>query len=187
MIADQPRVVAAVVLTGCASVALMAWLVVQVGVAAATRPWISDVIHPMVMGGALVGVWVVFVSLYRGTMEASYRSITPWWIKAPGVFLIGLCMFNATALLGGAVTTFPYAGVFASFELRHSLRTLAGQLSINTIGLTIMMLTIWMLQDRFEPNALWPLVIGWGTTLSAVALVYGKGLGRPRDTDDYSV
>lgn len=156
-----------------------------ISVAAITRPWINSVTHPLAIGVALIVIWIVFVRFHRGTSEPGYRSITPWWIKAPAVFCIGLCLFNATALLGGAVTTFPYAGTFASYELRYSLRTLAGQLAINCIALIAMMLTIWGTQSHFEPDSLWPLIIGWVAALMVVAVVFSRNFGGPRASGDH--
>ena len=79
----------------------------------------------------VIGLWFLGLYLYKPIHDAGHRSPTPWWIKVPGVFCIGLCLYFLTGLMGGAVASFPYAGVFTSYEMRRSLRILAGQFMIN--------------------------------------------------------
>lgn len=125
----------------------------------------------------LVG-WGIFVRLYKPAAHAPHPATAPWWIKLPTVATLAFFIFCLKDLLAGAVATFPYAGVFTSYEMRHNLRTLAGQFSINVLGMMGMLLTIrtLQLQGVAEP---WPLLGGWLTVIPLVGLIYWLGLGRP--------
>lgn len=114
---------------------------------------------------------------YRPMHQPGHRSRTAWWIKAPLVMLVGLVMYNLTGLLAGAVTTFPYAGTFTSYESRHSLRTLAGQFSINSAGIWASMVVMWIIQDHLPGR--WPLAPGILAAVLVLAAIYRAGLGRP--------
>lgn len=112
--------------------------------------------------------WVLGVLLYRPREEPGHRSRTAWWVKAPLIFAIAIGVYNATDLLAGGVGMFPYAGVFTSYESRHSLRTLAGQFTINSLGLLMCLLTIHLAEQAGVPvvGALlmgWVPVVGWIT------------------------
>lgn len=128
--------------------------------------------------GASFLLWCIGVWLYRPIHEPGHRGKTPWWLKAPLIFVIALVIFSLTALLGGAVTTFPYAGVFTSYEMRHSPRTLAGQYTINNISFLLMFTTIWALQERV--SVVTSLLGGWVVLLIALGLIYKLGFGRPQ-------
>jgi hypothetical protein len=132
---------------------------------------------------AVLAFWATMVWRYRPIDEPGHRGAMPWWLKAPVVFIVGLVMYNLTGLMGGAVFTFPYAGVFTSYESRHSLRTLAGQFTINTLGIWSLVVTIWWTQSALPFP--WPVLPGLGAMLLALALVHGLRLGRPdaADTD----
>jgi hypothetical protein len=111
-----------------------------------------------VAGAALAG-WLLALMAYRPRVEPGHRSRTAWWVKAPLIFAIAMGVYNATDLLAGGVGMFPYAGIFASYESRHSLRTLAGQFTINALGLLGCLLTIHLAEGRVP--APWPLLLGW--------------------------
>lgn len=127
---------------------------------------------------AIIGVagWVLNLRLYRPTAQPDHRSKTPWWMKAPLIFTIAMLVYNATHLLAGAVGTFPYAGVFTSYEMRHSLRTLAGQFTINALGILLCMLVIAVTAPYLASP--WPIVLGWMPMLGWTALVHWLEIGR---------
>ena len=127
---------------------------------------------------AAIGVagWVLNLRLYRPSAQPDHRSKTPWWVKAPMIFGIAMVIYNATQLLAGAVGTFPYAGVFTSYEMRHSLRTLAGQFTINAMGILLCMLVIAVTQTHLASP--WPVVLGWVPMLGWTGLVHWLGIGR---------
>jgi hypothetical protein len=80
-------------------------------------------------------------------------------VKAPLIFAIAIGVYNATGLLAGGVGMFPYAGIFASYETRHSLRTLAGQFTLHVPGLLMCLLTIAATESRLPAPV--PLLLGW--------------------------
>jgi hypothetical protein len=127
----------------------------------------------------VLALWVVAYKLYQPVHEAGERSLTAWYIKAPGVFVIGIGIYFLTGLMGGAVTSFPYAGVFTSYELRRSLRTLAGQFTVNTVTNWFMLVAMWIAQEYMNP--LGTLAVGWVVVLSGLAVVYGLNLGRAKE------
>ncbi len=153
-----------------------------VALAAAVRP--LRTVSPLWIAALFVALWLLHVATYRPAHEPGGRSTTPWWLKMPIVFGVGLVMYASTSTLLGAVTTFPYAGVFTSFEMRQSLRTLAAQFTINAVGIILMMVTIWALEPRWPGP--WPLLAGWGVLLLTVTMIYRLGLGRAATvaTDD---
>ncbi|MCE9591362.1 MAG: hypothetical protein K8S99_12650 [Planctomycetes bacterium] len=127
--------------------------------------------------GALA-LWMLGVWLYRPIHERGHRSKAPWWIKSPIIFAITLVIISLTSLLSGAVTTFPYAGVFTSYEMRHSPRTLAGQYTINNLSFLFMFPVIWLLDGRIAtPLAL---LAGWVVLLVSLGTIYKMGLGKPQ-------
>jgi hypothetical protein len=121
--------------------------------------------------------WLVALATYRPRDEPTHRSRTAWYVKAPLIFALAMVIYNTTGLLAGAVGLFPYAGVFASYESRHSLRTLAGQFTLNALGLLMCLLTIHVVEGRL-PAPL-PLVLGWVSVVAWAGLVQWLGLGKP--------
>jgi hypothetical protein len=120
--------------------------------------------------------WVLGVVLYRPREEPGHRSRTAWWVKAPLIFAIAMGVYNATDLLAGGVGMFPYAGVFTSYESRHSLRTLAGQFTINSLGLLMCLVTI-HLAERAGVPVLGALFLGWVPVIAWIALVRWRRWG----------
>lgn len=138
---------------------------------------VPDVPFLWMCAGAFL-LWVLGAWLYRPIHEPGHRGKTPWWIKSPIVFVIALVIFSLTSLLSGAVTTFPYAGVFTSYEMRHSPRTLAGQYTVNNLSFLLMFMTIWSLEGR-APSPL-PLLAGWAVLLVSLTMIYKMGVGKPQ-------
>jgi hypothetical protein len=126
--------------------------------------------------GVVFVLWALGASLYRPIHEPGHRSRAPWYVKMPVVFPIALVLFSLKELLRGAVTTFPYAGVFTSYEMRHSPRTLAGQYTINNISFLLMFVVIWRLERYGTAIAL---LAGWAVLLAALTVIYRLGIGKP--------
>jgi hypothetical protein len=136
--------------------------------------------HPP--GWAAVGfaaLWVLGWWLYRPKLEAGQRATAPWPIKLATTFCLALGIFTMTSLLAGAVTTFPYAGVFTSYEMRRCLRTLAGGYMINIGAFAAMMMTIWVFQAVWPLPGLWPLAPGWAVVAASLLLIHRLRLGQP--------
>ncbi len=127
------------------------------------------------IAAAALPAWLLALATYRPRSEPGHRSRTPWFIKAPLIFTIAIAVYNATTLLAGGVGMFPYAGIFASYESRHSLRTLAGQFTLNALGLLACLLTIHLAEGRIP--APWPLALGWLPVLAWAAVVRRMKMG----------
>jgi len=129
----------------------------------------------------LAGIWLamylVAARAMRGVDEPGHRSAAPWQVKAPTIFSIALVVYMLRDLLAGAVTTFPYAGVFTSYEMRRSLRTLATQFTINVISIASMIACMRATQ-AYLPGY-WPLAVGWLAVFATLGVIYGLGLGKP--------
>jgi hypothetical protein len=123
--------------------------------------------------------WLLGWRLYRPMLEPGQRATAPWPIKLAVTFTLALGIFTMTSLMAGAVTTFPYAGVFTSYEMRRCLRTLAGQYMINIAAFAAMMMTIWCFQMWWRLPEPWPLLPGWLAVASVLLLLYGLKLGQP--------
>jgi hypothetical protein len=134
---------------------------------------------PVMMAAVLV-LWSLASWLYHPIHEPGHRSRAPWYVKVPIVFPIAIGLFSLKKVLLGAVTTFPYAGVFTSYEMRHSPRTLAGQYTINNISFMLMFLTIWKLDEAEAPKPV-PLLAGWVVVLTALLTIYKLGIGQPKE------
>lgn len=130
----------------------------------------------LLVAGLAMVAWAIGVLLYHPKPGVDHRSRSPWWIKAPAIFVIAMCIYNATHLLAGAVGLFPYAGVFTSYEMRHSLRTLAGQFTINSIGIFLCLLTIAAAQPHMPAPA--ALLLGWLPVIACVGVMRTKRFQR---------
>lgn len=123
--------------------------------------------------------WLAALWWHQPRHEEGQRATAPWPLKLSCVFVLALGIFSLTDLLAGAVTTFPYAGVFTSYEMRRCLRTLAGQYMINIAAFAAMITTIWAVQTWTPLPGLWPLLPGWLAVAASLWLIYRLGLGRP--------
>lgn len=126
-------------------------------------------------------IWLVTLLFYRPQEQPEHRSFAAWYVKAPLIFVIAIGIYNATGLLAGGVGMFPYAGIFASYEMRHSLRTLAGQFTLHVPGLLLCLLTIAATESHLPAPA--PLLLGWVPVVTWAWLVRRLGLGRCTDVD----
>ncbi len=124
-----------------------------------------------------LAAYLVAARSMRGVDEPGHRSTAPWQVKAPSIFSIALVVYVLRDLLAGAVTTFPYAGVFTSYEMRKSLHTLAVQFTINVISIASMIGCMYATQNHL--SGYWPLVAGWVAVFISLGLIYGFGIGKP--------
>lgn len=142
--------------------------------AMALRPLAALSLLPI--AAVMLVIWLVTVVFYKPSPEPDYRSRTHWYVKAPLIFAIAMGVYNATGLLAGGVGMFPYAGMFASYEMRQSLRTLAGQFTLHVVGLLMCLLTIAVTEKHLPPPV--PLLLGWVPVLIWAWAVRRLGLGR---------
>ncbi len=124
-------------------------------------------------------MWGASMVFYRGVQEEGHRSRSPWYVKMPLVFVIALCIYSITGLLAGAVTTFPYAGVFTSYEMRKSLRTLAGQYMVNNLSFILMFVAIAAAEHQHWSRPI-SLLTGWVAMIVTIWIIYGLGWGAPK-------
>ena len=121
------------------------------------------------------------VGFYHPIEEPGHRSRAPWWVvKGPAVFVIAIVVFSLPTLLAGAVMSFPYAGVFTSYEMRYSPRTLAGQYTINSIGFLLLFVAVWLSEKFFPQGSIFALLPGWIVILTVLGIIYHFGIGRPK-------
>jgi len=130
---------------------------------------------------AIVVAWSLVASRYRPTTEHAPPARAPAWIKAPLVFVIALVLYRLTDLIAGAVVTFPYAGVFTSFEMRRALRTLAGQFTLNGAAFLAMITTMHVAERLAGLAWPWPILPGVLIDLAVLGVIYRFGIGRPGD------
>ena len=85
-------------------------------------------------------VWVVALAagglalLVPARREASHRSALPAYLKVPLVLLLVAGVVMLKEQLRGFMPTFPFATVFAVYESRRSLHTLASRFPIFLVG-----------------------------------------------------
>lgn len=125
----------------------------------------------------VVVIWLIAMRRYRASDEPGHRSTAPWWLKLPIIFCVAMVIFSLTGLLAGAVTTFPYAGVFTSYEMRKSLRTLAGQFTINVVAFVLMVATVWFVDQLDILPHPWELAPAWVVMMLTIAAIYRLRLG----------
>jgi hypothetical protein len=155
--------------TSVAGYIFMAWLV---------KDWMKQV--PLIPAMLVVlALWFVLFKMYRGVQEEGHRTKSPWYVKLPLVFAIALGIYSLTGLLAGAVTTFPYAGVFTSYEMRRSLRTLAGQYMVNNLAFVALFAAIALAEHLQWPKPL-PLVVGWVVVILVIWMIYALKWGAPK-------
>lgn len=96
--------------------------------------------------------------------EPAHRSPLPVWIKAPLVFLLVAGIVLAKKPLRGFMPSFPMVTVFAVYEARHSLYTLASRMSIFLLAFVPMLILCRLLIPYTDPTvseALVGLAVGW--------------------------
>jgi hypothetical protein len=116
---------------------------------------------------------------YKPIPEDGHRSRSPWYVKLPLIYVIAVCIYSITSLLAGAVSTFPYAGVFTSYEMRRSLRTLAGQYTINNFSFLAMFVAIALGEHWAWPKPM-PLAAGWVAIIVTIWAIYFFEWGKPK-------
>jgi len=112
--------------------------------------------------------------------EPGYRTSLPPWVKLPLTTGIVLLLLATKQVLRGFVATFPYVGVFAVYEARHSLWTLARQMPVFIVAAVPMMTLIRLTTPRLGlPGAL---TAGWVAFLFVLSALYHTRLVRtPRN------
>ena len=141
--------------------------------------------------GILIGLWVprndlaFWISLslvvpllivlrvtLKPVYEPGHRTRLPWYVKAPIILAVVLAVVAAKEPLRGFMPTFPFVGMFAVYESRHSLRTLIRQFVRFCIGFMGLLTTMRLLGPVIPESLLWlrllcGLIVGAGVYLIA--------------------
>ncbi len=107
-----------------------------------------------------LAAWLLFVLLYKHTVEKKAEApakIQPI-LKLPVVTLLAFVLLSLKSYLAGIVVTFPFSGVFAVVESRHTLRTLAAVFTRNSIAILGLFLVMHSLDSI---NLGLRILIGW--------------------------
>ena len=160
------------------ALAIGASVTCYIGTAILIKSWIVTV--PLVLSTVMVTLmWAAGSWSYKPIHEEGHRGKSPWYLKLPVVFAIALVIYSLTGLLGGAVTTFPYAGVFTSYEMRRNLRTLAGQYMVNNLSFIAMFVAI-AVAEHSGANRFVALLAGWIVVIVLIWGIYALGWGKPK-------
>ncbi|MHB9130312.1 MAG: hypothetical protein ACYDBB_04360 [Armatimonadota bacterium] len=109
------------------------------------------------VGVILLALLLLKLTPYRN--EPGHREPLPVYIKLPLTALITILLVLMKQGLQGFMSLFPMVGVFAAYEARHSLWTMARQIPILVFTLVPLILT-----SRFTQPLVglgWSLVLGW--------------------------
>ena len=141
-------------------------LYVIVGYFAVTYIEVSFEVSLVVYGIA----WLLFALMYKHKVQKSVvtkKKLKPI-TKFSFVSVMAFILFSLKGYLAGIVVTFPFSGVFAVIESKHTLRTLAATFTRNSIGILAMLATIFYLSDT---SLLLKVMAGWASYLVVVAVV----------------
>jgi hypothetical protein len=119
---------------------------------------------------ALALTGLVLMRIVPERREAGHRTALPLVWKLPLTVFIVLAIVAMKGVLRGVMTFFPFVGVFAVYEARHSLWTLGWRCFTLILLLSLMLGTIRIFQDRLGLGA--ALALGWAVYLGAFAVVH---------------
>jgi len=86
--------------------------------------------------------WVISLKRYTPIPEKSKKDELHSLIKGSIVFPIALGLLFLKSFLRGIVVTFPFSGIFAVWEVREALYTLAGEFTKNSLAILIFFIVI---------------------------------------------
>ncbi len=111
---------------------------------------------------AVAGVFALGAALYLALPrrnEPEYRSPLPVWVKLPIIAAVILILVTIKNTLQGFMTLFPFVGVIAAYEARHSLWTIGRQIPAMMMLLTPLMVVSHVAQPRVGLGP--SLALGW--------------------------
>lgn len=111
-------------------------------------------------------VALVFYTALPHRNEPGYRSPLPVWVKLPVIVGVILFLVMVKNTLQGFMTLFPMVGVVAAYEARHSLWTIARQITILMLTLTPMIVVIRLTQSSLGLER--ALIPGWVVFLAVL-------------------
>jgi len=123
--------------------------------------------------GLSVASGLVLGRVVPNRQETAHRTSLPVALKVPLGVVVVLCLVALKGALRGVMTTFPYVGVFAVYEARHSLWTLGRASSRLLILLPVLLIATKLMQHWVGLG--WALALGWLAYLVALPLVFPEG------------
>lgn len=123
---------------------------------------------------------LLLLRLVSHRQEPAYRSPLPIAIKTLAIMGVVTVLVLLKRLLGGFMTMFPMVGVVAAYEARHSLWTIARQISIVLVTMTVMMCTMWIAQHALGVSIAVSPAAGWVAFLAVllpITLIQHRRLG----------
>ena len=93
-------------------------------------------------------------------------------VKGSMITLVAMVLLTFVGLLKGIVVTFPFAGIFAVFEMRNQLDTLATEFTKNSIAILALFIALYLLIPIL---GMYP-AIGIGWAVYTVVLLAVKGV-----------
>lgn len=110
---------------------------------------------------AVLSLAVVLLRFFPERREAEHRTPLPLWVKLPLTAALVGCLIALKQWLQGAMAFFPMVGVFAAYEARRSLWTMARQIPVVMVLMVPMLAVAFVLQDRI--GLIGALGAGWAT------------------------
>ena len=133
-----------------------------------------------------VTFWIAVTALFAGSVilrrvvphrsEPPYRTQLPLVFKIPLTVGIVLLLIALKSVLRGMMAAFPFVGVFAVYESRYSLWTLAQRSFTLTILISFMLAAMRLSQDRL--GLCGALAVGWGVYLVGFFILNRDALRR---------
>lgn len=114
--------------------------------------------------------WLAFISFYKHVSDKKVKSsakVMPI-VKLPIVTILAYALLSLKSYLAGVVVTFPFSGVFAVVESRHSLKTLAAVFTRNSIAILGLFVTMFYL-DHMQLGI--RIIVGWVVYLVILRIV----------------
>lgn len=125
----------------------------------------------IIAAGAFAAFWLLFVIIYRTprTHDPVNTSKIKPIVKLPVVSAFAYVLLSLKSFLSaGVIVTFPFSGVFAVIESRHTLRTLAATFTHNSIAILVFFIVIHSMDSS---HIVLKIIVGWAVYLLILRIV----------------
>lgn len=95
-----------------------------------------------------------------------HRTPLTLWVKTPALAAVAVGLVGMKHLIGGFTTMFPIVGIMASYESRHSLRTIVRRMGWVLLLMPLMLSAIWLLQPHV--GLTWAVACSWPVYLAGL-------------------
>ncbi len=123
--------------------------------------------------------WIALAAVYAGAVvlyvrrqhhnEQGHRSPLPLWKKLPAITIVIVSILAIKAQMQGFMTLFPFVGVVAAYEARHSLQTICRQIPVLAMCMLPLMGVIRLTQNAIGLGP--AILVGWIAFLIALWVV----------------